>query len=212
MMEKNGKARIHIFGLIFLLSTAFACTLIATKAGAPTLPTAVFITIGPVTLSVPATEVVNPNPSEMPAPPTLAASKGKFRIYVRISTTSDWTTFGLVSGAIWVQPTLIRASSEATYNWLEENRFLLSQPIERAESGGIVEVVFETYLSDIKKGGMLVFEIERGHLGSTQVEVSNYLGEKEVLVGTLVWGKINPGDRNAQQFEIPAEKLTTPAP
>ena len=96
--------------------------------------------------------------------------------------------------------------------WLENHRFLLSQPIERANAGKSVEMVFETNLFNVESGGMVIFEIERGHLGSTKVEISNYLGDKAILVETLVWDKINPGDRNAQRFEIPAEKLINKIP
>lgn len=205
----------HIFSLLILLSATLACMATVPKTpktGAPNLPTAFVVTAGPVTLPTSTSAVINPNPTILPVSPTSAGSAEKYRIHIRMTTTSDWSTFGLVDGATWRQSTLISASSEATFNWLENHRFLLSQPIERAEAGESVEMVFETHLFNVESGGMIIFEIERGHIGSTQVEVSNYLGDKAILVETLVWDKINPGERNAQRFEIPTEKLTTKTP
>lgn len=205
----------RIFGLLTLLSATLACMVIAPKtpgADAPNLPTAFVVTAGPVTLPTSTSTVVSPNPGAEPVSPTNASSADKYRIHIRMTTTSDWTTFGLVDGATWRKSALISASSETTFNWLENYRFLLSQPIERANAGKSVEMVFESHVFDVQSGGTIIFEIERGHLGSTQVEIANYLGDKPILVETLVWGGNNPGERNAQRFEISAEKLIANTP
>ena len=204
--------RQRIFSYMILFSVTLACMTAAPKTRAPTLPTAFVVTAGPVIPPTATIKAVNPIPSASPVSPTVSDSTDKYRIHVRMSTTSDWTTFGLVEGATWRQSTLISASSETTFHWLENHRFLLSQPIERAKAGKSVEMVFETHLFDVNSGGVIIFEIERGQSGFTQVEVSNYLGDKPILVETLVWDKINSGDRNAQRFEIPADKLINKAP
>ena len=72
-------------------------------------------------------------------------------------------------------------------------------------------MVFETYLTDMESGEMIIFEIERGHIGATQVELSNYKGDNAILVETFVCDKINPGERNAIKFQIPAEILMNKA-
>ena len=204
--------RRRIFGLLILLSVTLACMTVAPETHAPTLPTAFIVTAGPVIPPTATIKAVNPIPSASPVSPTVSDSTDKYRIHVRMSTTSDWTTFGLVEGATWRQSTLISASSETTFHWLENHRFLLSQSIERAKAGKSVEMVFETHLFDVNGGGIIIFEIERGNIGFTQVEVSNYLGDKAILVETFIWDKINPGEQNAQRFEILTDLLINKAP
>ena len=135
-----------------------------------------------------------------------------YRARIRLVTTSDWTTFELVDGATWLRPNLVSASSEATDAWLEGGHFILTHPLARAEAGGMVEMIADILLTDTEGGGTLVFEIERGHLGFTQVELSNYLGTEPVVVETFVWGGINPGERNATTVQIPAGVLLNSVP
>lgn len=134
-----------------------------------------------------------------------------YRIRIRLTTTSDWTTFNLIDGGTWLRPSLVSASDEATDAWLDQGRFVLTQPLARAEAGGTVEMVADILLSEVQDGGTLVFEIERGHLGSTQVEVFNYLGAEPVLVSTLVWDGINPGERNAYTVQVDSAALLSSA-
>ena len=126
---------------------------------------------------------------------------------VRLTTTSDWTDFHLVSGADWLRPDLISASDEATDAGLYENHFALSQPIARAESGGMVEIITDILFSGWETGGTVVFRIERGHLGSTQVEFYRYVDGEPVVVKTLAWDGISGDERNSFSVEIPAEEL-----
>ena len=126
---------------------------------------------------------------------------------VRLVTTSDWTNFNLVSGATWLRPNPISESEEATNAGLHGDRFALDQPIARAEAGGMVEMIVDILFTNWESGGTVVFEIERGHLGSTQVELSKYVEDKPVVVETLLWSGIAPGDRNASTIQIPAEEL-----
>jgi hypothetical protein len=130
-----------------------------------------------------------------------------YRFRFRLVTSSDWTTFSLVEGATWLRPSVVSASDEVDYAGLEGARFLLSQPLARAEAGGMVEMVVDILLSDAEDGDVLVFEIERGHLGATQVELSSYQGSEPIAVGKLVWDGVAPGEANAQRFQVPMASL-----
>jgi glycoprotein endo-alpha-1,2-mannosidase len=134
------------------------------------------------------------------------------RIRFRVVTSSDWTTFGLVGGATWLRPSVVSASAAATYAGPEEARFLLTQPLARANDAKTVEMVVDVLVTGTEKGKPLVFEIERGHLGSTRVELSSYRGATPVVVATFVWDGIASGDRNAHQFQVPLSTVLSGAP
>jgi hypothetical protein len=135
-----------------------------------------------------------------------------YRAQVRILTSSDWTTVGLTQGATWLRPALVSASEAATTVGLEEDLFRLIQSIGRAQAGGMVDMVVDVLLSEVEAGETLVFEIERGHLGSTKVELFNYLSADPILVKTLNWGGIGSGERNVSTFQVSAEGFLEPAP
>jgi len=122
-----------------------------------------------------------------------------------IQTASDWTTFGLIDGGRWIRPVLDSASPEGSYAWMEGDRFALQQPLARAQAGNVVEMVVDLQLSGLEPGGTLTFEIERGHIGWTQVEVMCYVGGETELVDTLKWFAISSGARNTVQFDIPVD-------
>lgn len=128
------------------------------------------------------------------------------RLRVRLVTTSDWTTLNLVSGATWLRPDLISVSEEATNAALQDDGFVLDQPIARAEAGGMVEVIVDMLFTGWESGGTVVFEIARGHLGSTQVELSKYVDGEPVVIETFEWRGIS-GRRNTSTFQISAEML-----
>ena len=134
------------------------------------------------------------------------------RLRVRVVSTSDWTNVDLLSGATWLRPSLVSTSDEATDAGLRDGRFTLSQPIYRAEAGGEVEIVADVLVSGWESGGTLVFEIERGHLGWTQVELLQLVEGEPVLVETFAWGGITSGERNAATFPISADVLFGPEP
>ena len=118
----------------------------------------------------------------------------------------------MTDGAFWFRPSLISASNEVTYSWLEDDRFLLAQPLERAKAGESVEMIFEFSITNIEDGGKLVFEIERGDLGATKVELFNYLGTEPVLLEIFESIGTNSDERNARAFQLPAETLLYKAP
>lgn len=134
------------------------------------------------------------------------------RIRFRMVTSSDWTTFGLVGGATWLRPSIVSASKEADHAGTDGDRFALTQPLARAEAGNTVEMTVDILLSGTEGGEPLVFEIERGHLGSTMVELTSFRGAEPVVVEHLVWDGIAPGERNAHMFEVPVSSVLDVAP
>lgn len=90
--------------------------------------------------------------------------------------------------------------------------FALSQPITRAEVGKKVEMTFDILFTGWESGETVVFNIERGHLGSTQVELFKYVGSELSLAKTLVWSGINADERNGCTFQVPSDVLFPPIP
>jgi hypothetical protein len=133
-------------------------------------------------------------------------------VRVRLETTSDWTNFSLVSGATWLRPDLISISEEATDSGIYDGRFILIQPIDRAEVGGTVEMIVDILFMDWESGGTVVFEIERGHMGSTQVGLSRYVEGEPVILETLIWSEIADDERNASTYQVSADALFVSAP
>jgi len=123
-----------------------------------------------------------------------------------IETTSDWTTFNLISGADWLRPSLVSASVKATYATMDADHFLLRQPIERANAGRRVGMTIDVLFSGWDVGGTLVFEIERGGLGWTRVQLSKLVDGEYVVAETLSWSGNRTG-RNALTARISADDL-----
>ncbi len=65
-----------------------------------------------------------------------------------------------------------------------------------------MELVVEALLTDLVQANSLTFEIERGHIGTTQVEISSYSEEDSIIVATLIWDGIQPGEKNAQTYKV----------
>ena len=126
------------------------------------------------------------------------------RVRFHIVTTSDWTTFGLVDGATWMRPSIESASAEATFANMERGRYLLMQPLNRAEAGQAVEMVVDVLFSELDEGDTLTFEIERGHIGATTVTLYNYQGSEPRAIQQFVWDGIAGDERNTQAFQISA--------
>jgi hypothetical protein len=135
-----------------------------------------------------------------------------YAVRFRLMTSSDWTTFDLVDGGAWLRPAVVSTSPEADSAGAEGGRFALTQPLARAETGGTVEMVVDILLTGMEKGGSLVFEIGRGHVGSTTVELAKGPGEGGVVIANQVWDGIVPGELNALRFQVPVSSVVGPAP
>jgi len=124
-----------------------------------------------------------------------------------LTTISDWTNFRLVSGGAWQKPAVVSASTEALSAGPEGERITLTQPLERAEGGGNVEMVVDVQLYPEEGAEMLTFEISRGGLGYTQLEIIDLSQGEPVLLATLVWDGWAGNDDNSRQFEVLVEGL-----
>jgi len=123
---------------------------------------------------------------------------------IQMTTSSDWTTFGLISGGGWLRPEIVSASPEATYAGVEGDYFLLLQPLARAQDGGEVEMAIKVDFVLSDSNGLLKFYIERGHIGSTQIII---MDSQERTLKSIEWNGINPDPRNTLTIDIPASRL-----
>ncbi|MEA3325769.1 MAG: hypothetical protein U9R53_00400 [Chloroflexota bacterium] len=126
---------------------------------------------------------------------------------VRMQTTSDWTDLNLIEGAIWHDTNVISTSGDEAEAGMLDGYFNLQQPIGQAESGNITEVIFEIKVRDVENENSVVFEIERGGLGATWVELYRLLGEEWIMVESFSWGGHSEGDRNTSSFEVTKETI-----
>lgn len=128
-----------------------------------------------------------------------------YQAQIKIATNSDWTTFGMVDGGFWLRPDFTSIHEEATTARIErDNRLVLIQPLERALEGRSVDITVNLLFSGLDQGRALVFEIERGGIGSTTVEILNKESGSPILVETFFWDG-TPGDRNILTVQILSE-------
>lgn len=136
-----------------------------------------------------------------------------YRIRITVNTTSDWTTFRLTEGGYWYDFKVTSTSDQAQFAGLEGDSIILSQSLDRAQGGKSVELVVEALLTDLKPANPLTFEIDRGHIGSTQVEISSYTGETPAVVAVLTWDGINVAKvDNTQVYEVSPQPFLGAAP
>ncbi len=141
-------------------------------------------------------------PARTPTPTRPLPGTPSYRARIMVSTTSDWTTVSLASGGYMYNVNVISASQTAQSAGLEGEAILLSQSLAQAESGQKVELAAEAVFAELDPASPLLFEIDRGSIGSTNVEISSYTEMTPTVVANLTWDGINPGDRNAQTYEV----------
>jgi len=130
-----------------------------------------------------------------------------YRVRIQITTTSDWTTVGTISGGTSTRPELVEASPTVTQAVIDDQgRFALLQPLADANLGKSVEMTWDVLFAGLDPSGNLILEIDRGDLGSTQVTIYNYVGNSPVQVKTFHWSGITSG-RNPDHVVIPASLL-----
>jgi hypothetical protein len=128
-------------------------------------------------------------------------------LQIRMQTTSDWTDLKITNGAIWHNPHVVSTSGGVIEAGLFDGRFSLQQPIDLAESSNSIEVIFEIQVREVEDGNQVVFEIERGGLGMTWIELYQYLEEEWIMVDSFSWGGHSGGDRNTASFEVNKEVI-----
>jgi hypothetical protein len=151
---------------------------------------------------------VEPSPTATTARPEVPTPS--YRVQIRVSTTSDWTTVRLAGGGTVHEVRVSSSSQEAQPAELEGDSLVLGQSLARAEDRKSVELVAEALLAELEAAKPLLFEIGRGHIGSTRVEISSYPEATPSAAAVLTWDGIEPGEQNAQTFEVsPAPFLGT---
>lgn len=132
---------------------------------------------------------------------------------LRISfrTTSDWTDLHLLSGASWSRPEVVEVSEGAMHTGMYDGILSLGQTLANAEAGLSVRAVFEVQFRE-EGEGPLVFQIERGGLGASWVEIYRQEGEEWALVDSFSWAGWSGGDRNAAEFVVLREAVFGVAP
>jgi alpha-amylase len=159
-------------------------------------------------------EAINPLPQEASPPtttlelavqtPTLPdrAPAETMRLRIRLLTTSDWTDLYLVSGGTWIKHELISADENATTAEVYGEQLILDQPISRAEAGLDTEMTADIQLNPDTRGKPLVFMLERGDIGYSQVEFLRYINDAWVVIKTIRWDGITGDGKNEYITEI----------
>jgi glycoprotein endo-alpha-1,2-mannosidase len=130
-----------------------------------------------------------------------------YRARIQVSTTSDWTTLNIVEGGVWTRLERIAASDSIIQAGLEAgDRFILTQSLADANAGKEIEMTWDITLTELATGQNLTLQIDRGHLGKTQVTIYNYLGPAPVAVKTFEWDQVTTG-RNSTQVTLPSDLL-----
>ena len=134
------------------------------------------------------------------------------RLRLLFRTTSDWTDLHLVSGAAWQQPELISVSDDVTRAGMVDGYLALGQPLNLAQIGNSVEVLFELQFQEEETEAPLNFMIERGGLGASWVELYYLSGEDWALADSFWWAGHSSGPRNTANFEVPREAIFREGP
>ncbi len=129
---------------------------------------------------------------------------------IRITTTSDWTTLRLGGDAILDDFEKLSSSSEASLANIDLDLFILEQPIDQAEAGQSVELVADLSITEAGHGGELIFDIDRGHIGKTTVDISSLACGQPSVVETFTWDDLQPSGENIQRFTMPITRLFEP--
>jgi glycosidase len=162
----------------------------------------------PTVIPQPTSTETIPAATASTAPTTAATKIETIRLVIRLATTSDWTNMFLISGATWQKISVISTGDGATTAEMQDNQLVLDQAISRAEAGESVEMVVEVLLKLGENKDPVVFKVERGDIGSTQVEFTRQVEDQWVGISALSWDRITGDGVNAHSFQIAAEELS----
>lgn len=128
-------------------------------------------------------------------------------VRLRLSTTSDGTFVRLLPGTFWMRPSVRSASESALEAGFHFDRLGLTQTVADAEAGRRVTVTLDVDLAYPDLDRAFRFEIDRGHYGSTRLEVFAYRAGEPVRIGDFTWAGIKPGPLNTETFRLPVQTL-----
>jgi len=127
-------------------------------------------------------------------------------ISLRMVTSSDWTTLSLLGNETWGDDTIF--VSEHTHGF-DGEYFHLNQPLNDAREYKTVELIVETSIrmpavyTNESLEPSLTFEIERGHIGWTHVQLLNIKGEEPIPTDNIWWCGVREGTRNYKRIRVP---------
>ena len=78
----------------------------------------------------------------------------------------------------------------------------MSQLIDQAKSGKIVEAIFDIQVRDVEDANSIILEIERGGLGGAWVELYRLSGDEWVMVKSFSWSGHSKDNRNSSRFIV----------
>lgn len=132
-----------------------------------------------------------------------------YRARIRMTSSSDWANLSLIEGGMMTRPRIIERSEEAGASGLDNGILRLIQEIELAEGGNEVFLVIDVLFTHLNPQGELVFRLEKGHLGKTEVQLMNYAKGEPIPVEIFRWGE---GHDQLQfiDFVIPALRIIEP--
>lgn len=142
-----------------------------------------------------------------PTTPALGSSTSTCRARIEVMTTSDWTSVRLLSGGELEDLTVVSRSPQALFAGLRGDAIALEQALGRSQAGESSSIVVEALLTEIMPGQDLLFEIDRGHIGATRIEIQSTEGVCPGEIAVFTWEGIKPVGRNAQTFDVSSESL-----
>ncbi len=83
-----------------------------------------------------------------------------------------------------------------------------SQALDRAEAGQRVVLTADAKIAGLDSTDVVWFEIERGHIGSTEVELSSYEDGSPSVVAVVIWDGNRSGGRNIRQSSVSSKALS----
>ena len=155
---------------------------------------------------------VSPTATNRPGLPVESKEISDDVLRIRLKTTSDWTELAVenISAKQWGE--VVAASDAASTAVINENHLVLDQPIERAEIGEAVEMTADFYLPDREEGGMIIFRLTRGNLGSSGVQISRLINGVWEAVKTFTWSTTALDDLNTYVIEYSVDELFSAEP
>jgi serine/threonine protein kinase len=132
-----------------------------------------------------------------------------YRARIRITSSSDWTDLLLIEGGSMTRPNLVELSKEAGPS-IHAGVLALTQKADLAEAGSEVQMVIDVLFTNMNPQQDLIFRLERGHLGTVEVELMNYVTNEPIPIETFRSGELHEGEADAVEFSIPASKIINP--
>lgn len=140
-----------------------------------------------------------------------ARSAEPYRIFIVITSQSDWTTVQIVNGYTIAHYEMTEGyTAPGLECWFDTHLNLMGMTKKQFDTTLVrIEVTAILY---VEKGSDLTLEIKKGDIGYTAVEIYNYNGEEPGLVETFTHDTALEGDpENRVEFSIP-DTITTGGP